>query len=52
MIKLEITPYEQTDLLQVLEYAKTEYILQSFKEEKGMSKYWINRIEELKKVVE
>lgn len=52
MIKLEITPYEQSDILKVLEFAKTEYILQSYKEEKGMSKYWINRIEELKRAVQ
>lgn len=52
MIKIEMTPYEQKDLLEILEFAKETYTYRGVYEKQGMSKYWIERIEQLKVVVE
>ena len=49
MIKLEITPYEQKDLIQMLDVALEEY--QYRKNFDKMANYWIKRIPELKRVV-
>ena len=48
-INLEI--YDQKDLLEVLNYAQEEYKYRAKFDTDGISKYWIQRIEQLKKVV-
>lgn len=52
MKKIEMTPYEQKDILHVLNYAQEEYKYRARTEKQGMSKYWIERIEHLKRVIE
>lgn len=48
MIKLEMTPYEKKDILEVLDYAHTQYFFSN----DPMRKYWMMRIKQLKKVIE
>ena len=48
MIKIEMTPYEQKDILEVLDYAIGQY----FFSKDPMRKYWMMRIKQLKKVIE
>ena len=48
MIKIEMTPYEQKDILEVLDYALGQY----FFSKDTMRKYWMMRIKQLKKVIE
>lgn len=47
MIKIEMTPYEQKDILEVLDFALEEY---QFSKD-PMKKYWMMRIKQLKKVI-
>lgn len=47
MIRIEMTPYEQKDILDVLDYALLQYELSHDK----MRGYWLIRIKELKKVI-
>lgn len=47
MIRIEMTPYEQKDILDVLDYALLQYELSHDK----MREYWLIRIKELKKVI-
>lgn len=51
MIKLEITPYEQKDLIEILDFALERYEYTSQFDKTGLSKYWTQRIPELKRVV-
>ena len=51
MIRIELTPYEQKDLLEVLDFALKEYEYQRHFEKRGTSGYWVYRIPELKKVI-
>lgn len=48
MIKIEMTPYEQKDILEVLDFALEEY---QFSKD-PMKKYWMMRIKQLKRVIE
>ena len=48
MIRIEMTPYEQKDILEVLDYAFNQY----FFSKDPMRKYWMMRIKQLKKVIE
>jgi len=48
MIRIEMTPYEQKDILEVLDYAIGQY----FFSRDPMRKYWLMRINQLKKVIE
>lgn len=50
MIKIELTPYEKKDLIDVLNFALEQY--QEIYDDKRIPKYWIMRIEELKKILE
>ena len=50
MIKIELTPYEKKDLIDVLNFAKEQY--EEIYDDKRIPKYWIMRIEELKKILE
>ena len=48
MIRIEMTPYEKKDILEVLDYALDQY----FFSKDPMRKYWMMRIKQLKKVIE
>lgn len=50
MIKIELTPYEKKDLIDVLNFALEQY--QEIYDDKRIPKYWIMRIDELKKILE
>lgn len=52
MIRIEMTPYEQKDLLEILKFASDIYQYRGRYEKSGMSKYWILRIEDLKRLIE
>lgn len=51
MANIEISPYERKDILEVLEFARQEYIFQKEVNHNSIAGYWIMRIEELKKVI-
>lgn len=51
MKKIELDPYEIKDILHVLNYAQEEYKYRVRMENDGLSKYWVQRIEQLKKTI-
>lgn len=51
MIKIELTPYEKKDLIDVLNFAKEQYE-EMYCTDLRIPRYWIRRIEDLKKILE
>lgn len=51
MKTIEMTPYDQKDILDVLDFALKEYEYRASFIKGGTDKYWIHRIKQLKKVV-
>ena len=51
MKEINLTPYEEKDILQVLDFAQQIYEQRSLNEKDGVSRYWVRRIKQLKKTV-
>lgn len=51
MKKIELEPYEEKDILSILNYAQEEYKYRSKFDKSGLPNYWVQRIEQLKKII-
>lgn len=51
MKKIELEPYEVKDFLDVLNYAQEEYKYRAKFDKSGLPNYWVQRIEQLKRII-